>query len=197
MGFSRQRQRPPAALREYIYDLTSSAPVLGSTSALFWGAWPLTESNPAINTMTSFAGDFHVYAQDGGSWQYSSRGFAQSNYLFTPQTDQLQIQFTGLVEMHAFDNWANFSLVDTVANSIVDSQKWSTEWPPFLNIDRTGNYAVTPGREYNLTLYAQYSVGDATSGGRTELFATIIPEPTTLLLLGLGALRNLKRFPRL
>lgn len=183
------------------YDYTSSAPVSGSASALWWGGYSkYTESNPGTNTETSFAGDFRVYAQDGSCWiSTASRCFAQSIYLFTPLTDQLQIQLTGIVDVVPRTAEVNFSLFDTIANSVVDSHIWDSppgcpfEWTGFGAVfGQTEIYAVTPGREYSLTLNAiDWCEEQPTT--RAELFANITPEPATLLLLGLGATTILRR----
>jgi hypothetical protein len=176
-------------LSDSTYDYTSSAPVSGSASALWWeDGSGYTEENPGTNFETSFAGDFHIYARDESCWTFTgSRSFAESTYLFTPQTDQLQIQFTG-INGDMYLSRVSFSLFDTITNSMVDSHELPSAYQHFdAVIDWTGNYAVTSGREYALTLYARAIVGDSPYF-TCELFANITPEPATLLLLGLGAM---------
>jgi hypothetical protein len=181
------------------YDITNNSPINGSAAALWWGEH-YSEENPGTNRVFSSAGNFGVSAADQSCWTFTgSYAKAKSDYIFKPMTSQLEIAFTGGVQMHAFENWVSFILYDITNEFQLDSNVWKTEGYGYIGAGLSGpiinevrNYSVSPLHQYRLELYAQVDIGD-TPGVTSHLQTAITPEPASLLLLALGGLWIRKR----
>jgi len=170
-------------VESHSYDSTNIFPVSGTASALWWDEGPYMPSNPGINTVSSYAGNLAVYATTYDCWIFTgSYAYAESTYVFRPNTVCLPIHFTGYVDMHSFENASSFSLI---GDGIMDSHVWVTESSSGFPINYMAVYSVNPGSYYELTLHAHVSVGDW-PGVTSSLQATVIPAPSAILLGGIG-----------
>lgn len=169
------------------YDQTEPFPLSGTASAF----WP--GQNSGINAVNSSAGNFSVTTADLSRWTFTeSWAIAESTYIFSPLTAHLQFQYSGSVEPHAFENKIWLSIYDITDSLFVDDRKWSTESPIGISFIEYTNYTFDPSHQYELQLYAAVFAGD-NPGVTSSLDVSIIPEPCSLLLLGLGSLVFRKR----
>jgi len=164
------------------YDQTEAYLVSESVFAL----WP--GPNPGTNETSSSAGNFSVTAVDRSRWTFTdSWALAESTYIFSPLADHLQFQYAGSVEMHAFENKVSARLYDTTDNLLVDYRQWTTELSAGLAFNETEDYTFDLSHQYELQLYAKVFAGD-NPGVTSSLEVSIVPEPCSLVLLGLGVL---------
>lgn len=164
------------------YDQTETSLVSGSASAL----WP--GPNPGTNGAGSSAGDFGVTAVDLSRWTFTgSWALAESTYVFSPLATNLQFQYAGSVEMHAFENKVWARVFDITDNLLVDYRQWTTELSSGLTFNESADYTLNLEHQYELQLYAKVFAGD-NPGVTSSLEVSIVPEPCSLILLGLGGL---------
>lgn len=164
------------------YDQTEAYLVSGSVFAL----WP--GPNPGTNEVSSSAGNFGVTAVDLSRWTFTdSWALAESTYIFSPLAAHLQFQYAGGVEMHAFENKVWARLFDITDNLLVDYRQWTTELSLGLAFNEAADYTLNLGHQYELQLYAKVFAGD-NPGVTSSLEVSIVPEPCSLVLLGLGGL---------
>ena len=108
------------------------------------------------------------------------------------------MDFVGASGEHTFESWIYFSLedvTDPVVPVEVDNRTWTFDYEepygtPILPC--TLSYTLVPGNDYTMTIGSHAMAGDG-GVGFARLEATVVPEPATLALLGLGALLLRKR----
>jgi hypothetical protein len=160
------------------YDQTF--PTSDSASALWSGP------NPGTNEASSSAGNFSVTAVDRSRWTFTeSWAIAESTYIFSPLTPHLQFQYTGSVEMHAFENMVSARVFDITDDLLIDYREWTTELSAGLAFNEAEYYTFDLSHQYKLQLYAEVFAGD--NPGATS-WLEVVPEPCSLVLLGLGGL---------
>jgi hypothetical protein len=186
------------------YDITNSVPVIaerrhnevvtdgyGTTSFTYYSGSSATEGILDAEGIAMIEGS-------RGNNHYSSWGIAPANaqvdYVFSPVTSSLELFFTGITGYHCWESWCTFELKDLNTLEIVDSRKWAWEinWGWDYVEDRddlpyTGMYPMNPDHLYSMTLVAHATPGDQRRG-YVHLEMTTIPEPATLILLGLGGM---------
>lgn len=169
------------------YDQMVAYPVSGSASA----TWP--GPNPGIHEVSSTAGNFIVTAVDRSRWASTeSWAIAESTYIFSPLTTHLQFQYVGSVEMHASENKVSAKVYDITDGLFIDQHEWTTEFPSLIAFNEVEDYTFDLSHQYELQLYAKFFSGD-NPGATSSLDVSIVPEPCSLLLLGLGGLVLRKR----
>ncbi len=174
------------------YDITSSTPVSGGCQEYIAidNGW-ITESSSTLGSTADF---IVLYSTSRSEYPWTiTQADAEAIYIFTPTTDILQIDFTGMGTGHAFENYGYFTLENLNTSVVLDSQRWAYEPTPEGGFWEKGNalpdsviYDVLLENQYRLTVGVNGALNDWRHGSM-HLEATIIPEPATLLLLGLGA----------
>jgi hypothetical protein len=171
------------------YDISSSTPVSGSCQEYLessGGGW-VTESSSTLGSSIDFI-SVDSSSQSLNPWTLTQAN-AEAIYVFKPTTDALQIEFTGQSSGHYFENWGYFTLENLDASVVLDSRKWEYEpgvgWTTDI-LPYSGIYNVLLEDQYRLTVGVNGALPDFRLG-HMHLEATIIPEPATILLFGLGA----------
>ncbi len=161
------------------YDQTSATPL--DVSA----AYPsVGEFHPGY--AHSVAGDFGVLAE---SVYWYSSAWAASEYRFTPDGSSLLVHVYGGADGFFRETVAQYTLADSTLGVVLDAFEAIGEiQPPVdLGFDWRKSYAVNPGHEYLLTLYAHAGPSDGPRRTTMGADVTCIPCPSALLLGAFGA----------
>lgn len=160
------------------YDLTDTVPISGSASGV-----------------GSSAGNFLVSAYESAERGHAS---ANSTYIFTIEQPILEISLNGYLRSEAEPaGHIGYSLSDYTTGGVIGSQSWSlsyengywlgSSWEgPFRRrISQTMSFALIVDHEYAINLSADSGNFD---GSSVNLAVVLIPEPASILLMGLGVL---------
>ena len=149
--------------------------------------------DPAASARIS---NFSVYTFAEGTLDEEMTTFAHawSKYTFSPVSDSLKVAFFSPSATTMDEGIADFSFWDLT--ELVMLEEWNSEPDSREGIDLIQTYSVNPLHEYELILEC-YSFGDHTTSGDlvNSITVMIVPEPSVLLLLGIGAalMRNRRK----
>lgn len=178
-----------------------------------WGnAGDVTYINPPPSTSPPVSGS----ASDGGSYAYSvanewgvyayrygfaniANAYAENTYIFSPISDTLTLTVSGVITEWWFENDAKLTLIDQTTGTILESylSPSYTCVCPFLpgeddmqpyQFSWTKDYEVNPLHEYKLTIFVAAHRSEGGDGSAELIVNSLIPEPASLLFLGLGGL---------
>ncbi len=161
------------------YDQTSAAPLDVSV-----GHWP--PGDPFPGYAHSVAGDFSVFAES--AYWYSAAN-ASSEYRFTPVDTLLCVRVYGCTDGWGEESAVRYTLTDSTLGSVVDEFEAIGAVAPDseLCFDWREDYAVDPGHEYVLTLYAGTTGSDWIRGAGITADLACVPVPSALMLGAIGA----------
>jgi len=167
------------------YNQTSAAPL-----AVTVGAWP--GGDPFPGYAHSIAGDFTALAES--AYWYSAAN-AASTYEFSPLDTLLCVRVYGCTDGWGEESGVQYTLTDSTLGSVVDEFEAIGVVAPDdeLCFDWQTSYAVDPGHEYVLTLYAGTSGSDGFRGANITAELACIPAPSALALGLIGAALALRR----
>ncbi len=158
-----------------------------------WGSW----SSPDLSSFAaSSAGNYEINANSTmpGYSDYYSEAAASSTYLFTPQTTFLEVKYYAYGS-YSWEWYGNFILRDQTDDILMESLDAVHDFPTLPDeYSITNSYSVIPTHEYSLE-FSVRAVNDYTTDGLIQghLWVDIVPEPATVVLLGLGGLLIRKR----
>ncbi len=166
------------------YDESDNIPVTGSASGVGPSGYPSTAS--------SSAGNFTVVATAFGDY-LTREAYAESTYKFTSNSADLTLTLTGggSTGGWGYESISKFYFYDITAGVEIDSYYWhGPEESPSSGyiIDLENFYTIDPGHQYGLRTYAEISLQSEGGGYHSLLNVSIVPEPATILLIGLGGL---------
>lgn len=84
---------------------------------------------------------------------------AKSFFVFSGKSN-LNLKFTGTVQMHIHENVLKFSLTNTSLGTTVLEKQWETEEANGLQINEETNCTIDSRYNYELTLFAEVNCGD-------------------------------------
>ena len=180
------------------FDITSNTPV-----SQFYDDGPL-RTDPPNDPWGTLIGGFASAAAGNFSVSVAELSheigyaLAESTYSFMPNSGNLQLDITFAQSSATWGSvsvsgppYLEFYLEDISLGTTIDHLGG---FPSFITYQLTGiysatgsysgNYIVDPTHEYKLSLMIEVVEG----AGEMDVNLTSIPEPTTLLLLGLGSL---------
>jgi len=170
------------------YSITDSSPVSASNYTAYSSAWK-----------------FGASASTMGNKGWAS---ASSTFVITVDVPILIIMIDGNLDATGFPDTQggiSYSLTDNFTGGIIGGKSWIPSMRDRIGDDSTGRWARTVqeyttydlviGNPYKLLISANVTNAD---GSHASIRAVLIPEPSSLLLLSIGALRGLflrRRFP--
>lgn len=160
-----------------------------------YGVWSSPGGDLRVDPAASArAGQFSVYTFAQGTLGEGMATFAhaRSVYVFEPTSLELSLSYYAPSPTADLEGLARFLFQDLTEEVVLE--QWTSDPESREGIDWFRTYAMNPLHEYELILEC-YSFGDhTTSGGLVNsLSVAIVPEPTTLLLLGIGLIGMRKK----
>ena len=145
---------------------------------------------PGTNWAHSCAELFHVKVDTMGydDWMgtvYPSEAMASATWIFSPLTSDLIMMVYGndASVYSGVSQRPYWSLTDLTTSNEICSGGFPYSWD---NYSADPEYTFVPTHQYSLYVYMETGP-DWAEGWNAEWSATFVPEPATLLLLGLGA----------
>lgn len=172
------------------------------------GATPLYSPETAYHNTgpNPISGD-DSFSASSQAWRFGAKaetvtddGWARatSTFVFTVDQPILTIKFTGYLWARAFPDISggiSYLLTENLTNNTIESQSWSLSDDDEIGGEMGGGawertieefriYNLIAGNEYKLLLAAEVTNAD---GSYASLETVLAPEPSSILLLGLGA----------
>ncbi len=158
--------------------------------------WSATSSGTMTSSGATLDSQCRLVSGFGEDWiSNSAAATVTVTCVFQPILTSLTFKFTGSTGMHFFESYSNYSLRNLNTNILMDEVRWSTD-QPYSNFSGWGNWKPQPytttysnlnlDHRYELTLLSQSQIGDFRNGW-SNLQLVIVPEPSSIMLLSLGA----------